>query len=261
MLGTLLPEVAEQVGLPSGVPVVAVGSHDTASAVVGVPSNGPSAYISSGTWSLVGVEIDAPNLTRAARDADFTNEAGVDGTTRFLKNVMGLWVLSECVRDWGDQDLRALLAEADTLPAGEVIDIDDASLLPPGDMPARVVALAERSGVPLPTGPVEVVRLVLDSLAAAYRRTVDSASTIAGVSLEVVHVVGGGSQNELLCQLTADACGLPVVAGPTEAAALGNVLVQARTLGEDLPDLASMRDLVRRTQSLRRYEPTTGSTR
>ena len=116
VLGTLLPEVAEQVGLPAAVPVIAVGSHDTASAVVGVPSNGPSAYISSGTWSLVGVELDAPHLTAAARDADFTNEAGVDGTDRFLKNVMGLWVLSECVREWGDQDLQALLVEADTCP-------------------------------------------------------------------------------------------------------------------------------------------------
>ena len=249
-------------GLPAGVPVIAVGSHDTASAVVGVPSNGPSAYISSGTWSLVGVELDAPQLTAAARDADFTNEAGVDGTTRFLKNVMGLWVLSECVREWGDQDLRALLVEADTLPAW----VRWSTSTTPRCC-RRVTCPVEWS--PWRSAPGCRCRRnrrrwsgsVLDSLAAAYRRTVDSASTIAGVGLEVVHVVGGGSQNELLCQLTADACGLPVVAGPTEAAALGNVLVQARTLGEDLPDLASMRELVRRTQSLRRYEPTTGSTR
>ncbi len=255
-VGTLLPEVAAQVGLPEETPVIAVGSHDTASAVVGVPMGGSAAaYISSGTWSLVGLELPQPILTEEARRADFTNEAGVDGTVRLLKNVMGLWVLSECVREWR-ADLPDLLAWAHAEPdLRSVVDVDDPSLLPPGDMPARLRALAEAAREPVPSTEVGMVRMVLDSLALAYRRTIRSASSIAGVRLEVVHVVGGGSQNELLCQLTADACGLPVVAGPIEAAALGNVLVQARSLGEPLPDLSSMRALVRRTQRLRTYEP------
>jgi len=259
VIGTLRADVARVVGLTETTPVIAVGSHDTASAVVGVPSEGRPAYISSGTWSLVGLELDAPILTEAARTADFTNEGGVDGTVRFLKNVMGLWVLSECVREW-DADLPELLAEAGELPPlRSVVDVDDPSLLPPGDMPGRLLALAGSAGEPVPSSRAELVRMVLDSLALAYRRTIRTASSIAGVRLEVVHVVGGGSQNELLCRLTADACGLPVVAGPTEAAALGNVLVQARSLGEDLPDLAAMRGLLRRTQELRRYEPSSAS--
>lgn len=260
VIGTLLPDVAEAVGLPGRTPVIAVGSHDTASAVVGVPSGDrPSAYLSSGTWSLVGLELPGPILTEAAREADFTNEGGVDGTVRLLRNVMGLWVLSECLRTWaedGPVDLAALLAEAASLPAlVTVVDVDDPVLLPPGDMPARLLDLARAAGEPVPSGRAEVVRLVLDSLALAYRRTLRSASLVSGVVPEVLHVVGGGSQNELLCRLTADACGLPVVAGPAEAAALGNVLVQARALGVPLPDLAAMRALLRRTQGLVRHEP------
>ena len=260
VLGTVLPEVAELVGLPPDVPVVAVGSHDTASAVVGVPADaGDFAYISSGTWSLVGLELPAPVLTDAAREADFTNEGGVDGTTRFLTNVMGLWVLSECVRQWQeegvpDSDLATLLTAAATLPKSDpVVDIDDPSLLAQGDMPARVQRLAGRA-----TSPAETTRLVLDSLAAAYRRAVQTASTLSGTTPSVLHVVGGGSENRLLCQLTADVCGLPVVAGPKEAAALGNVLVQARALGVPFGGLAQMRALLRRTQTLTRYEPCAG---
>jgi rhamnulokinase len=266
VIGTLTAEVADTVGLPAETPVIAVGSHDTASAVVGVPSDdeAPSAYISSGTWSLAGLELPAPILSEEARSADFTNEAGVDGTVRFLKNVTGLWVLSECVRQWGEEgqdvELETLLRDAAAEPAlRSVVDVNDASLLPPDDMCGRLVALAERAGEPVPETKPQFTRLVLDSLALAYRRTVRAASTIANVRPEVVHVVGGGSQNELLCQLTADACDLPVVAGPTEAAALGNVLVQARALGEDLPDLAAMRALLRRTQALTGYEPGTTS--
>ena len=262
MVGTLLPQVAASVGLPPETPVIAVGSHDTASAVVGVPAgDAPYAYVSSGTWSLVGLELDAPVLTTEAREADFTNEAGVDGTVRFLRNVSGLWVLSECLRQWADDgtpdsDLASVLAAAAALPAsGRVVDVDDHRLLPPGDMPARVAALAVEAGVDVPETPGEYARLVLDSLAEAYRRNVRTAAALAGVEPEVVHVVGGGSENRLLCQLTADACGLPVVAGPKEAAALGNVLVQARALGVEMPTLTEMRALVRATQPLTRYEP------
>ncbi|MCM0620652.1 rhamnulokinase [Nocardioides bruguierae] len=267
VVGHLLPGIAEAIGLPEGaqVPVVAVGSHDTASAVVGVPAADEDfAYVSSGTWSLVGLELDEPVLTEEARLADFTNEGGVDGTIRFLKNVMGLWVLSESMKRWAERgvpgtDLVSLLAAVeDAEPLRTVVDINDARLLPPGDMPARIQDLAREAGEPVPETPVEIARTILDSLALAYRVQLRTAARIAGRGFSVVHVVGGGSHNQLLCQLTADACGVPVLAGPGEAAALGNVLVQARALGVDLPDLAAMRALVRRTHELGRYEPAPG---
>ena len=267
VIGPLLPAVSEELGLTAGanVPLVAVGSHDTASAVVGIPAaqdrSGCVAFISSGTWSLVGLELERPVLTEEARLADFANEGGVDGTVRFLKNVAGLWVLSEAMRTWKerghtDVDLPTLLAAAvEAPPLRTVIDINHPSLLPPGDQPHRIQRLAEDAGEPVPRTPVQVTRCILDSLALAYRRHLRTAARLAGRELSVVHVVGGGSQNRLLCQLTADALEVPVLAGPTEAAALGNVLVQARTLGADLPDLAAMRELVRRTHPPHRYEP------
>lgn len=268
LVGTLLPDVAAAVGLSPDVPVIAVGSHDTASAVVAVPSDGDAtAYLSSGTWSLVGLELDKPVLTEAARLADFTNEGGVDGTVRFLKNVMGLWVLSESLRGWAlagvpDTDPGSVLAAAAVAePLRTVVDINHPSLLPPGEagdsMPARLAGLARATNEPAPETPAEVTRCILDSLALAYRRHLREAAELTGRTVEVLHVVGGGSRNEFLCQLTADACGVRVLAGPVEASALGNVLVQARTLGVDLPDLTAMRALVRRTHALRGYEPRT----
>lgn len=264
LVGTLLPAVAAEVGVDVDVPVIAVGSHDTASAVVAVPAADERfAYISSGTWSLVGLELPAPVLTERARLAGFTNEAGVDGTVRFLTNVIGLWVLSESVRAWaptGHVGLTALLDAAAAEPAlRTVVDVGDPRLLPPGTaadpMPDRVTALARAAGEPIPRTPAAITRCVLDSLALAYRRQVRAAVVVADHPVDVVHLVGGGSRNDLLCALTADACGLPVLAGPAEAAALGNVLVQARALGADLPDLAAMRALVRRTQPVRRFPP------
>ena len=242
----------------SGLPVVAVGSHDTASAVVAVPASPGTnfAYISSGTWSLAGLELPSPELSDAALAANFTNEGGVDGTIRFLRNVMGLWVLSETLRTWSTSDLPGLLSAAAASPGlAAVVDIDAPEFLPPGDMPARLAAACTATGQRPPSERGAVVRCILDSLALAYRRTLRAASSITGRPIDVVHIVGGGARNELLCQLTADACGVPVLAGPVEAAALGNVLVQARALGEDLPDLAAMRALVRETQEVRRYEP------
>lgn len=269
VVGPLLPDVAHDLSVAADVPVVAVGSHDTASAVVGVPADTERfAYISSGTWSLVGLELDRPVLSEAARLADFTNELGVDGTVRFLKNVTGLWVFSESLRSWSerrykDVELRSLVAAAaDFEPLRTVVDINDPRLLAPSTasdpMPERIAALAAEAGEPVPVSPVAITRCIVDSLAVAYRRHVRTAAELAGVSPEVVHVVGGGSQNEVLCQLTADACELPVLAGPVEAAALGNVLVQGRALGADLPDLAAMRAMVRRSYDVRRYEPRPG---
>jgi rhamnulokinase len=198
-------------------------------------------------------------LTEAAREANFTNEGGVDRTTRFLRNVMGLWMLSECQREWGLEgadDLRGLLADAETAPAFVTpLDVDDPVFLAPGDMPGRIAKWCSDRGVTAPSTRAAVVRCLLESLALAYRRAVRSAGELSGQPVEVVHVVGGGARNELLCQLTADACGVPVLAGPVEATALGNVLVQARALGVDLPDLDAMRSLIRSTHQLVRHEP------
>ncbi|WP_371406358.1 rhamnulokinase [Kribbella sp. NBC_00662] len=254
VIGDVLPD---ETGLAPGTPVIAVGSHDTASSVVAVPAADERfAYISSGTWSLVGLELDAPVLTDAAREANFTNEGGVDERIRFLRNVMGLWILQECQRVWGDDDLDGLLRDAGAAPPfTTLIDPDAPEFLAPGNMPARVEEHCRATGQEPPRSRGAMVRCILESLALAYRRTLRSAQSIAGREVDVLHVIGGGSQNELLCQLTADACGLPVLAGPVEASALGNVLVQARALGEPLPDLAAMRALVRSTHRLRTYTP------
>ncbi|MET8245085.1 rhamnulokinase family protein [Streptomyces sp. NPDC005202] len=254
--GVLRPEVLEETGLTGPVPVTTVGSHDTASAVAAVPAVGKRfAYICTGTWSLAGLELDAPVLTEASRAANFTNELGLDGTVRYLRNIMGLWLLQECVRAWGEPDLGGLLREAAEVPAlRSVVDAGDAVFLPPGRMPERIAAACRASGQPVPGSPAETTRCILDSLALAHRRAVEDAQRLADHPVDVVHVVGGGTRNALLCQLTADACGLPVVAGPTEAAALGNVLVQARGHGL-VGDRAEMRHLLARTQPLTRYEP------
>lgn len=259
VIGRLTAEAQVQTGLGDDARLVAVGSHDTASAVVGVPAESPNfAYISCGTWSLVGMELDQPVLTEASRQANFSNEAGVDGTVRYLRNVMGLWLLQESLRTWGhsESDLTALLAQAGRLPAGgSLINPDDSRFLQPGDMPSRIAAYCGETGQSQPGSHAEFVRCILDSLALAYRRYVRLAAELSGRTIEVVHLVGGGTHNGLLCQLAADAIGLPVIAGPVEAAALGNVLVQARTAGIVGGGLPELRALLRRAQVLQRYEP------
>ncbi len=264
-------------GRTEPLPLVAVGSHDTASAVVAVPASGPRfAYISSGTWSLAGLELDAPVLTEESRLANFTNEAGIDGTVRYLRNVTGLWLLQECLRTWGvsaesasgpaavpgarpdtgPPDLDSLLAAAAReKPLQFVVDADDPVFLPPGDMPARICSWLAARDLPAPSGPAQLVRCILDSLALAYRRALLAAQSLSGQHADVVHIVGGGSRNDLLCQLTADATGLPVVAGPAEATALGNVLVQARALGAAPATLPGMRALLRSCLALRTFTP------
>ncbi|PFG42002.1 rhamnulokinase [Isoptericola jiangsuensis] len=260
VVGPLTPAVQAATGL-GAVPVVAVGSHDTASAVVGVPAEGERfAYVSSGTWSLVGLELDAPVLTEDSRRADVTNELGVDGTVRYLKNVMGLWVLSETLRTWREAGREvtldeALAAAAEAAPRRTVVDLDAWEFLPPGDMPARIAAAAAATGQPVPDGVGQVVRCILDSLADAYRRVLAEVTRLAGREVDVLHVVGGGSQNVLLCRLTAEATGLPVVAGPVEGAALGNVVVQARAVGALHGDLTALRRVVRRSAHVERYLP------
>ena len=265
IIGTLLPAVAQAAGIHGQVPVIAVGSHDTASAVVAVPATSESfAYISCGTWSLVGLELAEPVLSAASRAANFTNELGVDGTVRYLRNVMGLWLLQESIRTWNAAGLPAdlpdlLAAAAQVPPLTTVVDVDAPEFLAPGDIPARIAAAAERTGQTPPQSQAETVRCILDSLALAYRRAVRQASELSGRAVDVVHVVGGGVRNELLCQLTADATGLSVVAGPVEGAALGNVLVQARAVGALTGDLAALRAVGARGVELRRYVPGGGT--
>ncbi|AUS81797.1 rhamnulokinase [Actinoalloteichus sp. AHMU CJ021] len=261
-LGAVHDEVASHHGLPAGLPVVTVGSHDTASAVVAVPATTERfGYVSCGTWSLVGLELDHPVLTDDSRRANFTNELGVDGTVRYLRNVMGLWLLQESMRAWRiagqDHDIERLLADASReQPFRSVLDPDDPVFLAPGDMPARIADACRRAGQPVPETPAALTRCVLESLALAYARTLRTACELADRQVDVLHLVGGGCRNELLCQLTADACGIPVVAGPVEATALGNLLVQARAAGRsELAGLPEMRALITSTQPLRRYEP------
>ena len=241
--------------------VVAVGGHDTASAVAAVPATTTDfAFISSGTWSLVGLELDEPVLTEASRAADFTNELGIDGTVRYLKNVMGLWVLSESIRTWQAAGVRAdlleLLRDAADRPALTcVLDMTDARLLPPGDMPARLLAMAAETGQELGADPVSITRCILDSLALAYRRAIRQAVALSGREVTTVHVVGGGARNALLCRLPADATGLPVIAGPSEGTALGNLLVQARACGALVGDRTALRQVAIASCELTRYLP------
>lgn len=247
-------------GIDGAPDVLAIGSHDTASAVVAVPMEPGGAYISSGTWSLVGVETPGPIATAEALEASFTNEGGVDGRTRFLKNVMGLWILSEAVRTWQAAGERMGLPELLEAAAAvdwqvPVFDPTDAIFYPPGDMPERIRAWFEDRGQRPPRGRAEVVRCILESLAEGYAVTLRDAARISGQRIERVHIVGGGSRNALLCQLTANRTGLPVVAGPVEATAIGNVLVQARALGAAPESLEELRALVRATQSLQEYRP------
>jgi rhamnulokinase len=236
--------------------VHAVASHDTASAFVAAPIRSPrAAILSSGTWSLLGLELDAPVLTDRAREYNLTNERGVDGTTRLLRNVMGLWIVQECRRVWGDPPYDELLAAAAEARADvPLFDPDDERFLAPGDMPARIAAACSEAGRPAPEGRGEIVRSALVSLACKYRLVLERLERAAGVEVEVVHVIGGGARNELLCRLTADLLARPVLAGPVEATALGNVLVQARAAGE-LGSLADMRAVAAQSAEPAVYEP------
>jgi len=239
--------------------VVRVASHDTASAVVAAPATEDGwAYISSGTWSLVGVELDRPVITEAGRAANFTNELGPDGTVRYLRNVAGMWLLQESLRTWKAAGrswrISQLLAAAAERRPGPVFDPDHPDLLAPGDMPSRIRALcgapARRLG-----DDVAVARSIMDSLATRYAEVIDRIEATTGRPIRTVHVVGGGSRNALLCQLTADACQRPVVAGPTEATALGNLLIQARACGSVSGELAELRQLAARSARTRTYPP------
>jgi rhamnulokinase len=247
----------------AGAPVHLVASHDTASAFVGTPLQGPdAAVLSSGTWSLLGLEVERPLISAETAAFNLTNERGFDGTTRLLRNVMGLWLLQECRRAWtapGTEleydELHRLAREA---PAEvPLFDPDHPSLFRGGDMPGLIESACAAAGQDAPTAPGEVVRSILVSLACKYRLVLEQLQLVTGRRIAVLHVVGGGIRNALLCQLTADLLGLPVLAGPEEATALGNALVQARACGE-LASLTEMRELIGRSVRTRRFEPTGG---
>ncbi|PJI91135.1 rhamnulokinase [Luteimicrobium subarcticum] len=255
-IGVLTPDVAARIGCRP-VPVVAVGSHDTASAVVAVPmTTRDTAYICSGTWSLIGVETDEPVLTPEARAANFTNEGGVDGRTRFLRNTMGMWLVNECVAAWRAAgraaNLPTLLGDAATVHDAVLFDVEDPSLVPAGDMPSRIVALAPGLAG---ASDATVLRSIVESLAVQYARTLDDLERLTGTRVATVHVVGGASLNELLCRRLAAVSGSTVVAGPVEATATGNVLVQARAAGLVDGRLEDLRALVAASTTPRTYTP------
>ncbi|GAA0266342.1 rhamnulokinase family protein [Cryptosporangium japonicum] len=260
--GTLLADLRTH---PGRLSVVAVAGHDTACAVAAMPSTSDDVgFVSCGTWSLVGVETTAPITTPEARAAGFTNELGVGGRFRFLSNVNGLWLLQESRRVWasaghalGYSELTALAAGS--APYRSLIDPDHPSLLSPGDLPGRIAALCRLTGQPVPVGPAEVTRCILDSLACKYHWVLTRAAAVSGQRIRTVHLFGGGAANTVLCRLTAELTGLPVVAGPNEATAIGNLLVQVMADGK-LSDLSEARAVVRSSVPLRRYEPTDGST-
>jgi rhamnulokinase len=263
VVGSLLPSVGEQTGL-GAVKVIAPATHDTGSAVAAVPTvDADYAYISSGTWSLMGVELDSPNLSAAALEHNFTNEGGVDGTFRFLKNIMGLWLVQECRRTWENQgrtfSYAELAAKAEAAPAfAALVDPDDESFLAPGDMPERIRAFCQRSGQKPPADEGAMVRCILESLALKYRLVLERLETTLGRRLERIHMVGGGIQNRLLCRFTAEATGRPLVAGPLEATAIGNLLMQALGCG-DVASLAEAREVVRRSFEPEVYSPQNGA--
>ena len=264
-LGPLSPAQATALGT-SGAVVTAVGSHDTASAVVATPIlSDADAFISCGTWGLVGVELPAPLATVEARAAGFTNEAGVDGRTRFLRNVMGLWILNEAMRSWEradghPTDISVILAAASAVPATSVpiFDVNDPLFVAPGDMESRIRQWAREHGSPVPEGRAAYVRSIIESLAHAFAVAVRDASRLTGTDVGHIRIVGGGSLNQLLCQRTADHAGVPVSAGPDEATAIGNLLVQGRSAGFLTGSLESLRDLVVRSFDISQYMPRPG---
>ncbi|MHB8627857.1 MAG: rhamnulokinase [Aggregatilineales bacterium] len=244
----------------SGVPVTLTPHHDTACAVIGVPMRGEqAAYLSSGTWSLLGLELNAPVVNAEALAANVTNEGGYGGTIRLLKNIMGLWLIQEARRTWAASgqeytyEQLAQLAEA-AEPFAALIDPDDPLFLSPGDIPARIRDFCARTGQAPPESVGAIARCIFESLALKYRFVLDQLKALTGRTVETLHVVGGGAQNTLLCQMTANAIGIPVIAGPNEATALGNAVVQLIALGE-LGSVAEARTLIWESSALISYGP------
>jgi rhamnulokinase len=261
VLGHVREDLAQRLGIEASTPVIVPGSHDTASAIAAVPvssSDEQWAYLSSGTWSLMGIELDEPLITQQTRELGFTNEGGVAGTIRFLKNIAGLWLVQECRRsfaragrEFSYDDLTQRAAGARPLKC--FVEPDDASFVAPADMPQAIRDYCQRTGQEVPQGAGETVRCCLDSLALKYRKTLESLETLRGERIETLYIVGGGTQNKLLSRLTADCLGRKVIAGPIEATAIGNILTQAMARGA-VKNLAHLREIVASSFSLETFE-------
>jgi len=263
ILERIRPEVAREVGLPDGVPIIAVGSHDTASAVAGTPGlDETSAYISSGTWSLMGLETCSPVINAETLRLNITNEGGVGGTIRLLKNIAGLWLIQESRRKWihegKDYEWSELVELAEQAePLRSLVDPDASCFMNPPDMPAAIRDFCRRTAQPAPETPGATVRCCLESLALKCRMVLAMLSELTNRQIQTIRIVGGGSQNRILCQLTADACGRPVITGPVEATALGNIMIQAIATGH-LRDVAAGRQAIAASVKQERFEPRQG---
>jgi len=258
VLGMIKPEIQKETGSKE-IPVIAVASHDTASAIASVPASGKNwVYISSGTWSLMGIESDKPLISKEILDLNFTNEGGVEGTTRFLKNIMGMWLLQECRRSWSAQKEYSWgeMVELSTgsQPFKCLVDPDDATFLNPENMPDAIRNFCLKSGQPAPETHGEYIRCIFESLALKYRLTLESIQSVSNQPIEKVHIIGGGANNELLCQYSANAIGLPVVAGPTEATAIGNIMIQAEAM-KAVASLEEIRTMVGNSFETKTFEP------
>ena len=259
-VGTLLPALQEE--LKCGpIPVILVGSHDTASAVAAVPATGDKswAYLSSGTWSLLGIELDQPLISAKGLQANYTNEGGVGGKIRFLKNIMGLWLIQECRTEWKRRGLKYTFDELDAMasdaaPFRSFIDPNDQRFIAPGDMPARIAEYCVATGQPKPETPGQILRTALESLAMRYRQSLEEIEAISGKPIELLHLVGGGCKNIILNQFTANAIQRPLLTGPVEATALGNIIGQAIATG-DIASLQQGRDIIRASTDAVSYQP------
>ena len=259
-LGKVLPQISEETGL-GDINIIAVGSHDTASAVAAVPTETASyAYLSSGTWSLMGIEVDKPVVTEQSFEYGFTNEGGINGTIRLLKNITGLWLVQECRRAWSEAGDKLSFAELEkearnAEPFVSFIDPDDAAFAEPCDMPARIQQYCEHTGQPIPQTKGAIIRTAMDSLAYRYKTVFSMLEDMAGGSLDTLHIVGGGTKDRLLSQLTANALNRRIIAGPVEATATGNVLAQMIAAGE-ISSIAEGRSIVPNSFKLETFEPT-----
>jgi rhamnulokinase len=260
VVGQLTSEIGKELDC-GPIPVIAVGSHDTASAVAAVPATGDAnwAYLSSGTWSLMGVEVPKAIINDKTFKYEFTNEGGVENTIRLLKNIMGLWLTQECRRQWQHEgtdlsyaDLTAMAEKAE--PFARHIDVDYSGFLAPGDMPKRINSYLKKTGQKPVNDKGQMTRTILENLALKYRTIMEAVEDVAGHKIDVLHIVGGGIQNELLCQFTANALGKKVVTGPIEATASGNILMQAIATGQ-IKTLAEARQIVRNSFELKEYQP------